>query len=44
MNSIFLRMEKDGIRTSTKRLNIIVNSEFSVDYNPMEDYLKDLPP
>ena len=25
MNSIFLRMEKDGIRTSTKRLNIIVN-------------------
>ena len=44
MNSIFLRMEKDGIRTSTKRLNIIVNSEFSADYNPMEEYLKDLPP
>lgn len=44
MNSIYLRMEKDGIRTSTKRLNIIVNSEFSTDYNPMEEYLQDLPP
>ena len=42
-NSIFIRMQLDGIHTSAKNLDIVIRSNFSSDYNPMQEYLRGLP-
>ena len=42
-NSVFIRMQLDGITTTPKNLDIIIRSNFSTDYNPMEEYLNSLP-
>ncbi len=42
-NSLFIRMQMDGIFTSPKNLDIVIRSNFSVNYNPMKEYLESLP-
>lgn len=43
-HTLYLRMDLQGIHcSSSKQLEVIIDSEFSPDFNPMESYLQDLP-
>lgn len=43
-NSIYVKMELEHVHTNVKKLDSIIQSNISPEYNPMEDYLKSLPP
>ena len=42
-NSLWIEMEEDGLQTQLPRLHSLINSDFSEKYNPLLDYLTDLP-
>mgnify|MGYP000756254278 FL=1 len=42
-NSLFVKMELDNICTTQKKLDTVIRSNFSPEFNPMEEYLKSLP-
>lgn len=42
-NSLWIEMEEDGLQTQQPRLHSLINSDFSEKYNPLLDYLTDLP-
>lgn len=42
-NSLWIEMEEDGLQTLLPRLHSLINSDFSEKYNPLLDYLTDLP-
>lgn len=42
-NSLWIKMEEDGLQTQQPRLHSLINSDFSEKYNPLLDYLTALP-
>ena len=42
-NSLFVKMELENICTTQKKLDTVIRSNFSPEFNPMEEYLKSLP-
>lgn len=42
-NTIFSIMDMDGLHISQRKLHSFINSKFSEDFNPLEDYLQSLP-
>lgn len=42
-NSIWAEMDEQGLRFNTKKLRTIIQSDFSVPYDPLEEYLRNLP-
>lgn len=42
-NTIYSIMDMDGLHVSQKKLHTFINSQFSQDFNPLQDYLSTLP-
>ena len=42
-NSLWLEMNEDGMKVTCKTLHNIINSDFSQPFDPLVDYLKELP-
>lgn len=42
-NSIWAEMDEHGLRITTKKLTAIIESDFSEPFDPLDDYLRNLP-
>ena len=42
-NSLFVKMELDNICTTQKKLDTVIRSNFSPEFDPLDDYLRSLP-
>ena len=44
LNSIWVKMEEEGMNINMQKLISVIHSDFAVQCDPVEDYLRSLPP